>query len=234
MRVKCINFQMEWMECIFIKMTFNARKINLFSRCSTPEASGNDTSNETSGNVLVAEGHNEDEVPACRQPTICPWSSFETPPRESGLAMPLQPKNITEREYVEYTCIEKGPTWSLLGEYISGQDFVFDDNVDIVDGKLQIKCIRGVATGTLGKVRKNVRSFFIFFITPIFKVEMWPICRDASVQGCKVSSENPVLPNKDLKVVPGNGMVEVGDEVEIKCKDQSEVTDEFQSLKVVS
>ena len=78
-------------------------------------------------------------------------------------------------------------------------------------------------------------SFFIFLTTvPFFKVEMWPICRDSSVQGCKISSENPVLPNKDLKVVPGNGMVEVDDEVEIKCKDQSEVTDEFQSLKVVS
>ena len=64
---------------------------------------------------------------------------------------------------------------------------------------------------------------------------MWPICRDANVQGCKISSENPLLPNKDLKVVPGNGLVAVGsDQVEIKCKDQSEVTDEFQSLKVVS
>ena len=116
----------------------------------------------------MAEGHNEDEVPACRQPTICPWSSFETPPRESGLAMPLQPKNITEREYVEYTCIEKGPSWSLLGEYISGKDFVFDDNVDIVDGKLQVKCIRGVTAGTLGKVRTMWGLFFIFLTTILY------------------------------------------------------------------
>ena len=72
--------------------------------------------------------------------------------------MPLQPKNITEGEYVDYTCIEKGPSWSLLGEYIRGEDFVFDDSVDIVDGKLRIKCIRGVTVGTLGKVNYIFRG----------------------------------------------------------------------------
>ena len=54
------------------------------------------------------------------------------------------------------------------------------------------------------------------------------------MKGCKITSENPSLHNKDLKVMPGNGMVDVGDYAEVRCKDQSEVTDTFDILKLVS
>ena len=55
------------------------------------------------------------------------------------------------------------------------------------------------------------------------------------MKGCKVTSENPSLHNKDLKVMPGNGgMVDIGDYAEVRCKDQSEVTDTFDILKLVS
>ena len=134
-------------------------------RCDTSEAtSGNTTANQT-GNVFVPIGHSE--LPNCRPASICPWTSFESPPRESGLAMPLQPKNITEQQYVEYSCVEKGPSWSLLGEYISGEDYVFDENVDIVDGKLRIKCIRGAGSGTLGIVR-----YILYFLLEVFRYRM--------------------------------------------------------------
>ena len=41
-------------------------------------------------------------------------------------------------------------SWSLYGEFKPEEDFVFDDNVAIIDGKLKISCALGAV---MGKVR---------------------------------------------------------------------------------
>ena len=74
------------------------------------------------------------------------------PDPSSGLARPLQAKDLKELEYVEYHCENLGMTWSLLGEYAPVDDYLFDNNVEIINGKLRIACGSG---GKLGIV-----SFF--------------------------------------------------------------------------
>ena len=78
---------------------------------------------------------------------------FPIPDSESGLSKPFQAENIKELEYVDYTCVEKGPEWSLLGEYKPGQDFSFDSNAEIIDGRLRIHCAIG---GILGQVNTYI------------------------------------------------------------------------------
>ena len=54
-----------------------------------------------------------------------------------------------ELQYIDYNCLNKGKTWSLLGEYVPGEDYQFNQNVAIIDGKLRIYCATG---GVLGQV----------------------------------------------------------------------------------
>ena len=91
----------------------------------------------------------EGETPGCRKALKCPTLDFPVPDIESGLSKPFQAQDINELDYVDYTCVEKGPEWSLLGEYKPNQDFEFDSNVEIIDEKLRIHCALG---GQLGKV----------------------------------------------------------------------------------
>ena len=85
----------------------------------------------------------------CRKAQECETVDFPIPYSESGLSKPFQAENIKELEFVDYTCVEKGPEWSLLGEYKPGQDFSFDSNAEIIDGRLRIHCAIG---GILGQV----------------------------------------------------------------------------------
>ena len=88
---------------------------------------------------------------------------FPIPDSESGLSKPFQAENIKELEYVDYTCVEKGPEWSLLGEYKPGQDFSFDSNAEIIDGRLRIHCAIG---GILGQVYR-------YTVLHIFRQELF-------------------------------------------------------------
>ena len=66
-----------------------------------------------------------------------------------------------ELQYIDYNCLNKGKTWSLLGEYVPGEDYQFNQNVAIIDGKLRIYCATG---GVLGQVLlKNslVQTFYV-------------------------------------------------------------------------
>ena len=58
---------------------------------------------------------------------------------------------------MDYTCVEKGPEWSLLGEYKPQEDFELDSKAEIIGGKLRIHCAIG---GFLGQVQNIV--FFLF------------------------------------------------------------------------
>ena len=90
-----------------------------------------------------------DVLPQCRKAQECKTVDFPIPDSESGLSKPFQAEDIKELEFVDYTCVEKGPEWSLLGEYKPGQDFSFDSNAEIIDGRLRIHCAIG---GILGEV----------------------------------------------------------------------------------
>lgn len=105
--------------------------------------------NGTEEYAFQADGHAHDEVPNCRQPKTCPTLTFPMADPDSGLARPLQAEDIVELQHVNYSCIEKGSTWSLAGEFKPLLDFEFDDNVEIIDGKLRINCAIG---GVMGKV----------------------------------------------------------------------------------
>ena len=98
---------------------------------------------------LVAMGHDGNNVPACRAPAICYSLDLKNPPEESGLTKPLQASDLYELEYIDYSCINKGKTWSLLGEYQPVEDYIFNSNVAIIDGNLRINC---VTNGVLGQV----------------------------------------------------------------------------------
>ena len=65
---------------------------------------------------MVPMGHDDVNIPICRQPAICPSSNLVEPPEDSGLSKPLQASDLKELQYIDYTCINKGKTWSLLGE----------------------------------------------------------------------------------------------------------------------
>ena len=56
---------------------------------------------------------------------------------------------VKELEHIDYSCINKGKTWSLMGEYQPGVDYIFDHNVAIIDGNLRIYC---ATKGVLGQV----------------------------------------------------------------------------------
>lgn len=71
------------------------------------------------------------------------------PDESSGLSKPLQAKELKELEYVDYDCANLGISWSLLGEYTPNDDYLFDSKVEIIDGKLRIRCGPG---GNLGIV----------------------------------------------------------------------------------
>jgi hypothetical protein len=94
-------------------------------------------------------GHDGNAVPVCRPPAICLGSLLADAPVLSGLAKPLQVKDLKELEYVDYTCTTLGPTWSLFGEYIPGEDYLVDQNVAFFNGGLRIRCATG---GVLGVV----------------------------------------------------------------------------------
>ena len=94
-------------------------------------------------------GHDGNNVPACRAPAICYSLDLKNPPEESGLTKPLQASDLYELEYIDYSCINKGKTWSLLGEYQPVEDYIFNSNVAIIDGNLRINC---VTNGVLGQV----------------------------------------------------------------------------------
>ncbi len=108
------------------------------------------TVNGTQAFAFVAKSHSHDDIPVCRKAETCKTVEFPIPDSESGLAKPVQAEDILELQHVNYTCEENGLTWGLLGEYKPEEDFAFDKNVEIVDGKLQIICGLG---GILGKVR---------------------------------------------------------------------------------
>ena len=94
-------------------------------------------------------GHDGNNVPACRAPAICYSLDLKNPPEESGLTKPLQASDLYELEYIDYSCINKGKPWSLLGEYQPVEDYIFNSNVAIIDGNLRINC---VTNGVLGQV----------------------------------------------------------------------------------
>ena len=69
----------------------------------------------------------------------------------------------------------------------------------------------------------------------------WPKCRDASLSGCEVSSENPVLPSDDLIVDPFEVTVDFESSISVRCKmpsnategQLSPITDAFTKLDLV-
>ena len=65
-----------------------------------------------------------------------------------------------ELQYIDYNCLNKGKTWSLLGEYVPGEDYQFNQNVAIIDGKLRIYCATGGVLGQVIRIYKINQLFY--------------------------------------------------------------------------
>ena len=98
----------------------------------------------------------EGDPPQCRKALECQTMDFPIPSADSGLSKPFQAENIKELDHVDYSCIENGPEFSLLGEYKPQEDFEFDSNVEIINGKIRIYCAIG---GILGQVHYDQQVY---------------------------------------------------------------------------
>ena len=73
-----------------------------------------------------------------------------------------------ELQYIDYNCLNKGKTWSLLGEYVPGEDYQFNQNVAIIDGKLRIYCATGGVLGqVLGLDIAHCASQIVLYLSPL-------------------------------------------------------------------
>ena len=160
-------------------------------------------------------------APTCRQPAECSMD-IPVPLEESGLKGPQLLKPLKESETADYTCTQSG--WKLFGDYREEKDFVgFNSSLsppslNIVDGVLKLMC---------KEMGDNTAS--------IETISAWPKCRNEAIKQCEVSSIETQVgrmwPLTNLNYT-STSPVNVGDYATIKCKDPSEINENFKERKL--